>query len=267
MIRNWINGSIATCAFELKRSFTFQRNAVTAVLALFPPLMITILILAPKALDEPGIPYVEVVLIVLVALVCMLSLLLWATPNVYSELEGKSWTFISSRPGGRVSNFMGKFVAAVLSSFAVSFIAITLSVAIISQISTVEVKQPLRLWATLSGIFFIASCAYGAVFSMIGTVTYRRAMVVGVAYVMAWEGAVANLPALINRLTIRYHLQSLAMEWLAWVFPVDRQGYTLYYGDIKVGMHLAFIALITIASLCFGCYVIVNRQYITNDES
>ncbi len=246
MIKNWINGSIATCAFELKRSFTFQRNAVTAVLALFPPLMITILILAPKALDEPGIPYVEVVLIVLVALV---------------------WTFISSRPGGRVSNFMGKFVAAVLSSFAVSFIAITLSVAIISQISTVEVKQPLRLWATLSGIFFIASCAYGAVFSMIGTVTYRRAMVVGVAYVMAWEGAVANLPALINRLTIRYHLQSLAMEWLAWVFPVDRQGYTLYYGDIKVGMHLAFIGLITIASLCFGCYVIVNRQYITNDES
>ena len=36
-MNQWLNGALATCTFELRRSFTIQRTAVSAVLALFPP--------------------------------------------------------------------------------------------------------------------------------------------------------------------------------------------------------------------------------------
>ena len=40
---NWLNGALATCGFELRRSFTFQRTAVSIVLSVFPPTMLGLL--------------------------------------------------------------------------------------------------------------------------------------------------------------------------------------------------------------------------------
>jgi len=266
-MKNWINSALVTCSFELKRSFTFQRTAVSVVLALFPPMMLTLLILGPKAVDPHAeLEFVEFVIVFLVALVCMLTLLLWATPNVYSELEGKSWLFIASRPGGRVGNFLGKYLAAVLCSFAVSFVALSLSVGIVSQIGTIE--DPLRLWLSLCAIYGLACLAYGAVFSLIGTITYRRAMVVGVAYIIAWEIIIANLPALVNRLAVRYHLQSLGIQWLGYFLPDEsKEVYDTIYGVPSTPYHLTALAIVTVFCLLAGMYVIVSRQYITSDET
>ena len=263
MIGNWINGAIATCGFEMKRSFTVQRNAVSFVLALFPPVMTGMLTWGPRTVGAQGIPFVEVVILVLVGLVTMLSLLLWATPNVYSELEGKSWTFISSRPGGRVGNFLGKYLAAIISSFAIATIAVSLSLGVAS--TAVPLEDPLWTWLASMVIFLFATLAYGAVLSMIGTITYKRAMVVGVGYLLAWEGLIAMVPALVNQFTIRFHLQSLVIEWLP--FVVRSEDYALIYGDMDVKLHILIVIAMTIAFLVGGAYVIVNRQYVTKDET
>lgn len=266
-MNNWIHSALVTCSFELKRSFTIQRTAVSIVMALFPPLMLTLMILGPKAIDPSAeLQFVEMVIVFLVALVCLLTLLLWATPNVYSELEGKSWLFIASRPGGRIGIFLGKYLASILNSFAVSFVALSLSVAIVSRISTVQ--DPMRLWLSLCGIYGLACLCYGAVFSLIGTITYRRAMVVGVGYIIAWEIIIANLPALVNRLTVRYHLQSLGIAWLGYFLPPETEElYSQMYGPQSTPFHLLALALVTILCLAAGMIVIVNRQYITSDET
>lgn len=265
-MNNLLNSTMATCAFELKRSFTIQRTSVSIVMSLFPPVMLFLLMIGPILLNQKvEFPFIEFVIIFLVSLVCMLTLLLWATPNVYSELEGKSWTFISSRPGGRIGNFLGKYLAAVFSSFVVSFIALTTSVAVVSVFLTLE--DPLRLWFSMCGIYGLACLAYGAIFSLIGTLTYRRAMVVGVAYMIAWETIIANLPALVNRLTIRYHLQSLGIEWLGYFLPIDQDMYASIYGQTSAFFHLAALAMVIGFSLAAGVFVITNRQYITADET
>ena len=266
-MNNWIHSALVTCGFELRRSFTFQRAAVSVVMALFPPMMMTLLILGPKAVDpSTSLSFAEFVIVFLVALVCLLTLLLWATPNVYSELEGKSWLFIASRPGGRIGIFLGKYFAAVLGSFAVSFVALSLSVAIVSRIGTLQ--DPLRLWFSLCGIYGLACLSYGAVFSLIGTITYRRAMVVGVGYLIAWEIIMANLPALVNRLAVRYHLQSLGIAWLGYFLPPDTEEvYSQIYGPQSPAFHLLALAVVTILCLLAGMFVIVNRQYITSDET
>ena len=54
-MRLWFNGALATCLFELRRSFTFQRTAVSLILAAFPPLMVTLLIVTTQVAKQAAI--------------------------------------------------------------------------------------------------------------------------------------------------------------------------------------------------------------------
>jgi ABC-type transport system involved in multi-copper enzyme maturation permease subunit len=288
IMRNWINGAMATCGFELKRSFTFQRTAVSIVLALFPPLMVGLMIGATQVANAAiqtdqeiqeravhhAIETIQIVqgfapfaIVFLVSLVCLLSLLLWATPNVYSELEGKSWAFIASRPGGRVSIYLGKFLLSVIVSFAISLVALSLSVLVAHQLLTLP--DPQRLWLSLTGIYLLACLVYGAIFSMLGTLFYKRAMVVAAGYLIGSEVFLATIPAVIGKLTMRFHLQELGIRWIGFFLPFDSEReYALLYGpQWPTWANLLVLIGTGCATLLIGGLVIVNRQYITSDES
>ena len=133
-VKLW-RGAAATCMFELRRSMSVQRISVSIGMALFPPAMLSLLIFGAKVSSADGgaqmIDSAQFLAVFLTALVLLLSLLLWATPNVYSELEGKSWLFVASRPAGRTLIFLGKFMASVVVSLAICFTAITLCVLVI----------------------------------------------------------------------------------------------------------------------------------------
>ena len=281
-MRRWMNGAAATCRFELRRSFTVQRIAVSVVLALFPPTMLTLMIGATKvaqasinSVDKPGVAreiqivqgFAPFAIVFLVSLVCLLSLLLWATPNVYSELEGKSWSFIASRPGGRISTYLGKFLASVLVSFGVALIALSLSVLIADRM--LSTPDPERLWMSLVAIYFIACFVYGAVFSMLGTLFYKRSMVVAAGYIMGFEVILASIPAVIGKLTVRFHLQELGIRWIGFFLPFENQReYKILYGDPwPTWANLAMLIGTGLITLLIGAIVIVNRQYITSDET
>jgi ABC-type transport system involved in multi-copper enzyme maturation permease subunit len=269
-----LNGSLATCSFELRRSFTFQRTAVSVVLALFPPVMLGLLIIGTEmsgAAQARSVvqDFAKLLTVLLVSLVCLLSLLLWATPNVYSELEGKSWSFIASRPGGRISVFLGKFLAAFVVSFTISVIAISMCVLLAKTRLGIENAQ--SLWLSLCGIYFFGCCVYGAVFSLIGTYFIKRAMVVAAGYLIGSDLILASIPgAVINKLTIRYHLQEIGIGWMGWFFPAPstEADYRQVFGEaFPIWMHVAIVTGITVFALGFGTWVIVNREYITSDQT
>jgi hypothetical protein len=272
---NLLNGALATCSFELRRSFTFQRTAVSLVLSAFPPVMLGLLILGMEmsggANQARTIIQESVTLLttLLVSLVCLLSLLLWATPNVYSELEGKSWSFVASRPGGRISIFLGKFLASFVVSFTLSMIAITMCVTLAA--TRLHIVDPQILWFSLAGVFLLGCAVYAAVFSLIGTFFIKRAMVVAAGYFIGSDIVIASIPnALINKLTIRYHLQEIGIVWLGWFFPggYSEEQHRRLFGDaLPIWAHVGAVALITVLALAVGIWIIVNREYITNDQA
>ena len=277
-VKNWLNGALATCLFELRRSFTIQRTAVSVVLAAFPPLMITLLLVGSRiaAANSRGDgqraavmmdAFVPFVIVFLVALICLLSLLLWATPNVYSELEGKSWSFVASRPGGRISLYLGKYLAAVIVSFLISFTATSISVLIAERIC--RIPDAMRLWLSLTIIFFLVSMAYGAVFSMIGTLFYKRGMIVAAGYLIASEFFLASVPALINKFTLRFHFQELGLQLVGFFFiPGNEEQYRAFFGQPWAWWCYVIVVVgITLLTLSIGGYIIANRQYILADES
>ena len=86
----WFHSILATFQFELINFLSLQRLAVTAILAMFPPVMLSLIFLGFQFSNE-NFPFPLIVTVLFVSIVCLLGMLLWATPNIYSELEGKSW--------------------------------------------------------------------------------------------------------------------------------------------------------------------------------
>ncbi len=279
---NWFRGTMSTCRFELRRSFTTQRTAVSLVLALFPPVMLALMIgavqvagaAAPLSGELELARAAEILrsstpfaIVFLVSLVTLLSLLLWATPNVYSELEGKSWAFVASRPGGRVSIYGGKFLAAVIVSFLIALIALTLCVLVANQ--HLSLPHPERLWLSLLAIFALACFVYGAVFSMLGALFFKRGMVVAAGYLIGSEVFLATVPAVVSKLTMRYHLQELGIHWIGFFVPFDSEyEYRALFGEAwPVWLLILVLIGAGIAALVIGGFAITNKEYITSEEN
>lgn len=272
-VKLW-RGAAATCMFELRRSMSAQRISVSIGMALFPPAMLSLLIFGAKVSSADGgaqmIDSAQFLAVFLTALVLLLSLLLWATPNVYSELEGKSWLFVASRPAGRTLIFLGKFMASVVVSLAICFTAITLCVLVIR--STNETINPIRLWLSMNVVYFLATLIYAAVFSLIGVVFVKRAMVVGAGFLIGFDVFLATLPgALINRFTVRHHLQEIGIATMGWFFPANagsEQDYRNIYGqEWATWIHVTIVLSVTLLLLIIGTKVISSREYVTADQS
>ena len=272
-MNHWLTGALATCGFELRRSFSIQRTSVSVVLALFPPVILTILITAAVVSGDSQARMAiqdlsKLLTVFLVAIVCLLTSLLWATPNVYAEVEGKSWIFVASRPGGRVSVFLGKFLASFLVATVISLIAVSLCILVSHR--SFGIQDPGGLWLSMAGIFVIGCLVYSAIFSMFGTLFIKRAMVVAAGYLFGSDIILASVPgALVNQFTVRYHLQELGISWIGWFIPGTGEAeYRMVYSlAMPNWVHVVVLLGIALLALVVGCLVIVNREYVTQDDS
>jgi hypothetical protein len=221
---------------------TVQRVILFLGLAIFPATMI-LLVTYGAGTGGRQIVFMETLIILLVGLVGLLSLLLSASTGVYSELEGKSWVYVACRPSGRISTIFGKFLAAVILSYSVSLLAATLAV----------------VAAQLGGGL--------PMFTLIGTLFYRRAMVFCAAYIIVVEFMLANVPALIRSFTIRCHLQELAILGYGWIMPLREEPYRLIYGEFPLWLNVLALVLFIGLALGISAFFVIRQEFITADET
>lgn len=268
-MNHWINGALATFQFELRKAVTLNRVMVALALAMFPPLIIDVsarnVFARGSAIAADVGQYIETAMVFLVALVCLLMLLLWATPNVHSELEGKTWNFLVVRPGGRIACFLGKFLTSVFLSFLTTAVSLGGSLVVINRYTQLE--DGLYTFMALGGVYLLACVVYSAIFSLIGTIFLKRAMVVGAAFLIVVEVVLSALPAVVNKLAASYHLREIGLNWLGWFLPYPEETYRAEFGAAwPVWIHLTFILVTTCIALTAGMLVITNREFVTSEE-
>lgn len=126
-----LSAILAIFQFEFSRTAAIPRLGFGLLLALFPvALVATIQYLGgPLHFALPG-------LIALYALIpgltCVLAVLLWATPIIHSEMEGRTWPYLAVRPCGKSSILLGKYLAAVAWTAVVAWLSLTLSILVIA---------------------------------------------------------------------------------------------------------------------------------------
>jgi len=200
-------GPIGVAILELKRSFSPFRIGTWVLMTAFPLLLIQLLLM--RISPPPSAEALEAIaFFLIIRVVTVMGLLLWATPAISSEIEGRTWLYMATRPGGGQSVLLGKYLVAIGWAISSGFLAV-LGVA---WLAPLEDKGVFCL--SMMGLVVLASMTFGATLSLIGALVQRRAMVVGMIYLVVVEGVLSAVPATLSELTVTLRLQILESQWL-----------------------------------------------------
>jgi ABC-2 type transport system permease protein len=65
----------------------------------------------------------------------------------------------------------------------------------------------------ISGLLSLSLLAYVAIFGGLSLLT-RRSLVLGVGYIVVFEGVLANIDFVIRHVTVMYYVRTLSVRWL-----------------------------------------------------
>lgn len=263
-----LRGILAVVRFEFLRSLTVARFLGWALLAFFPPILVGFVASSLVRPIDPRL-WATTLFVLIPEATCLLGLLLWATPFLYSELEGKTWIFLAVRPGGRGSVMFGKYLSAVSWTASAALVAVTFSVILVRS------PAPFQLWWVLSGLVLLSALAYGSLYLFLGVLFHRRATVMAVAYTLLFEFLVAYIPAMINKLTIQFRLRALLVRWMDWDAELEllsRRGpdstiLRELLGNEPIWLHLTVLGGTTIVLLSLTYALLHSREFISADET
>jgi ABC-type transport system involved in multi-copper enzyme maturation permease subunit len=224
--------------------------AIWFVLVAFPIALMTVLrITVPVNRLEPwGLTLYFLVPEVL----CLLGLLLWATPVISTEIEGQTWIYLAMRRSGRSLVLFGKYVTAVLWSLSAALVATTLCIAVMGP------AGGLRLWAVMCALSVLSCIAHAALYVLIGTLFFRRTMVTAVFYTMAIEYGLSLVPAVANKMTINYRLRGLLAQWMDW--EGARSAAENVFGTEPASTHLLALGILSVLFLGAATIRLVTSQ-------
>ncbi len=242
--------------FELKRSLTWGRSAMWFALVLFPvAIFATLRQIAPDDRpDEWGL----MLYFLVPEVICLLGLLLWATPAISTEIEGQTWIYMAMRRSGRSWIPLGKYLTSVAWTYSAAVASCTGCVLVMGQMGS------LRLWVVMNLLSLLSCIAHAALYLLIGVIFYRRTMVTAVAYTLTIEYGLSFVPALANKLTINYRLRGLLAEWMDW--EIARSMAENVMGHEPPATHLSTLAAMTIALLAATLYRMGHTEFPTHQE-
>jgi len=257
-LQRLIHGSLATVRYEIARSLSVGRVAGFAILGGFPAVITLIISLAPGA--PPTLLPISVTSLV----ICVLANLLWSTSSVSSELEGKTWSYVAARPGGRLSLMIGKYVVSVGWTLLVTTFAISASIAVQAAIQPND--EELKYWLVFEGLAILACFAYAAVFTLLGAIFHGRAMVAAIVYTGVFELVIGSLAANVKYLTIRAPLVHLGAYALLPEEMLETPEVAAFLGDRNTLASIASIVVLTIVTFTASLVVARYREYLTTKE-
>lgn len=185
-----------------------------------------------------------------------LAALFYASSLIADEVEGKTLTYLLTRPVRREAILVGKFAAYVATT-----LSFTLPATILTFFLLVTARGFEGVGAAVPelfrdmGVVALTFLAYGALFTLMG-VLLRRPLIAGLLFLFGWE-LIANAPGYLPRFTVTAWLRSLlhhrpAVEGLSGLFaqvlPADQSL------GVLVGMTLLFLGA--------SFWIFSSREYV-----
>jgi len=242
--------------FELRRSLTPARVAIWFILVSFPIALMTVMrITTPVNRVEPW----GLTLYFLVPeVICLLGLLLWATPVISTEIEGQTWIYLAMRRSGRSLVLLGKYVTAVLWSASAALVSISVCAKIMGP------AGGWKLWWVMCVLSILSCIAHASLYVLIGTLFFRRTMVTAVFYTMTIEYGLSLVPAVANKLTINYRLRGLLAQWMDW--EDARSAAENVFGSEPASTHLTALAILSVTLLGLALIRMLRAELPTQQE-
>jgi ABC-type transport system involved in multi-copper enzyme maturation permease subunit len=185
-----------------------------------------------------------------------LAALFYATALIADEVEGRTLTYLLTRPVGRAAILSGKFAACLATTLSLSLPSLLLSFFLLTSArgwDGVGAAVP-DLFRDM-GVVVLAFLAYGALFTLLG-VLLKRPMIPGLLFVFVWE-LVANLPGYLPRFTVTAYLRSLVRHRP----PVE--GFAEMFGQVlPAALCLEVLAAMVVVFLGGAAWIFSTREYV-----
>jgi ABC-type transport system involved in multi-copper enzyme maturation permease subunit len=243
--------------FECRRALGVGRLATVAALALFPVGLLGLVQYHGAHLER--FDWAVTLFVLIPEVISLAGLLLWATPVIQAEVEGKTWTYLAVRPGGKVPILLGKYAAAVTWAMLTALLSLSLSIGIVAPADKLQ-----EGWLTLAALTVLSCLTYGALYVLIGVIALRRGMIVAVAYTFLFEFLVGMVPAMVNQFTVQYHLRTLLVRWLHMID--GPAGLTTMIGAGPPWRHVVILLAATAVLLTMAAAMLRRRELMTAGE-
>lgn len=185
-----------------------------------------------------------------------LAALFYASALIADEVEGKTITYLLSRPVRRSAILFGKFAAflATAVSLALPGLVITFFLLMTQQGRRGVAAAAPELLRDL-GVAVLTLMAYGALFALTG-VLLKRPLLLGLLFLYGWEW-LAKLPGWAPRLTLTAWLRSLVRHRPA------GEGIAEAFGQVlPAGTALVVLPVVVVLCLALAGWTFSRRQYV-----
>lgn len=255
---------------EIKEVFSFyffmgrrsRRTKVFFLISLLPVIMAAIFkfqqVFAGNV-DVEGLSiFTNIIMVVYLQFLILILSLFYGSSICLEEVEGKTMTYLVTRPIAKRWIILGKYLAYLLIIVAIIACGVIFSFLLLNF----EALGNLSLYRTLFrhlGVLILGIICYTALFTFMGTF-WKRSIFFGLIFSFGWENVIQYFPGSTQRFAIIHYLKSLLPP------AGGRFSFlTFRLEPTAPGVAIITLFLLTAAFLSLGCMVFSLKEYISED--
>jgi ABC-type transport system involved in multi-copper enzyme maturation permease subunit len=228
----------------------------------FIPVAIAVMVrivMAGRAEDVVAV-FNEILMVFYVTFDIVILSLFYGTSIVAEETEGRTLSYLTTRPLAKSGIFLGKYAAYVT----LMFLMVTASLFFSFFIMNGHRFRDPALYLTFlryTGALGLGILAYTALFAFLGTFL-KRAILVGLLFGFGWENVVQYFPGSTQRLSLVHYMKSL-MPRRAAGGPLSILLFRLE--PTKPAVAVLILIVIAAAFLALACWLFRMKEYLSED--
>jgi ABC-2 type transport system permease protein len=246
----------ALFGLSLRQSLRGRRLLVLSLLFLLPSALAVVVRFAPRPPPASLLEFAFVFNLIPHAL-ATLTALLYAAGMIQDEVEEQTLTYLLLRPLPRWALYLTKLAVTWLVTSALTAVFTTLAFAVIYW-GTPELwgeVLPTRA-AKVAALLALSQAGYCSLFGVLSLLT-RRSLIAGLAYIIAFEGLLANIDLVVRKLTVMYYFRVLSIRWLA---PADSKEWSIRLDEAPTDLGCVLTVLTATAVFALLGAVLMMRQ-------
>lgn len=240
-----------------------KRTRAFAWLGLMPVLLSIVVrvVLSGRSGDLAAVS-TEILMVFFLQFYIVLLTLFYGTSIVSEEVEGRTLTYLVTRPVPKSAIILGKYAASSIVMAVLVAVPLTLSTFILN--SGRLGPRLFKAWVGNLAVLLLGVLAYTALFTFLG-VLLKRAILVGLVFGFGWESVIQYFPGSTQKFSLVHYLKSL----LPYRPAPGGQGYLslLLFRLEPTPPTLAVAALlaVTLVFLALACGLFRVKEYLETE--
>ncbi len=237
------------------------KTRVFALLGLVPVILAVVVrvVLHGRTGDMAAV-FTEVLMVFFLQFYIVILALFYGTSVVAEEVEGRTLSYLITRPLPKPAILLGKYAAYSLLMFLMVAVSLTFSFFIMNAGRLADARLYPAFLGYL-GVLGLGILAYTAFFTFLGTFL-KKAILVGLVFGFGWENVIQYFPGSTQRFSVVHYLKSLLPYR-----PMGGGGGGVALLLFRLeptppSLAVAMLALIAGAFLALACWLFRTKEYL-----